>query len=76
MTSPTAPYTRELLTGLVDLQADDSAQCVECGRQAVLYVLDIEQWQWFTCPDHHGLVLLRLLRGELDRTKPPMPPPT
>lgn len=69
-----APYLRELPTGLVDLEADDSARCIHCGRQALLYALDAPQNQWFTCLDHHGLVMAKLLRGELDGQTPPLPP--
>jgi len=69
-----APYARELLSGLVDLAADDSATCKHCGAQALLYVLDVNGDQWFTCLDHHGMIMARLLRGELDGQHPGLPP--
>jgi hypothetical protein len=65
-------YGRELPSGLLDLEVDDRADCVYCGRPAVMYALDSEHWQWFTCPDHHGIVMIKLLRGELDSVRPPL----
>jgi hypothetical protein len=68
-----APFARELATGLVEPGTDD-ARCIRCGAQAILYALDVEQWQWFTCLDHHGVVIAELLRGKHDGTRPPLPP--
>lgn len=73
MTTP-PPYARELLSGLVDLGADDQARCIRCGAQALLYALDSEQWPWFTCIEHHGIVMAELLRGKHDGVQPPLPP--
>jgi hypothetical protein len=67
------PFARELLTGLVEPGTDD-ARCVRCKAQAILYVLDVESWQWFTCLDHHGIVMAELLRGKHDGVQPPLPP--
>lgn len=67
------PFARELASGLVEPGTDD-AGCIKCGRQAALYALDIDEWQWFTCNEHHGLIMLQLLRGELDGQQPPLPP--
>lgn len=64
---------RELLTGLVEPGTDD-APCIRCGAQALLYALDAEQWQWFTCLACHGIVMAELLRGKHDGVKPPLPP--
>ncbi|MFB7906574.1 hypothetical protein ACFC1T_09125 [Kitasatospora sp. NPDC056076] len=51
----------ELATGLVE-PGDDTMMCTVCGRQALMYSLDTEQHQWFSCPEHTGAVLLRLIR--------------
>ncbi|MBP2479115.1 hypothetical protein JOF53_007987 [Crossiella equi] len=73
-TGDRAPFVRELSAGLVDLAADDSAACIRCGAQALLYALDVDQFQWFTCLACHGYVMAELLRGGRDGQRPPLPP--
>jgi len=54
----------EPASGLVEPGTDD-ATCWSCDRQAMLYVLDRGEYQIFSCLDHHGLGVLRVIRGEL-----------
>ncbi|GGM64670.1 hypothetical protein GCM10012275_39090 [Longimycelium tulufanense] len=68
-----APFMREPASGLVEPGTDD-ARCMRCGAQALLYVLDVNQLQWFTCLDCHGYVVIKIIRGELDDEAPPLPP--
>ena len=54
-----AAFTSELLVGLVE--EAPAPVCARCDQNSILYVLDSDGTQWFTCVDHHGQVVNHLL---------------